>query len=72
MGCALRGAATRARVPLIPREGKNTLPREPNTLTLKHETLKVLVAHAVGTRAGATLSIDHAMPRDASVVGKSM
>ena len=62
----------RTRVPLIPSEGKDALPREPNALALKHETLKLLVAHAVGTRAGAPLSIDDAMPWDATVVGKSM
>ena len=32
--------------------------------------MKLLVAHAVGTRAGATLNIDDAMPRDAAVIGK--
>jgi hypothetical protein len=37
---------------------------------LKHEELKLIVAHAVGTRAGATLNIDEAMPRDAAVFGK--
>ena len=72
MGCALRGTAGKARVPLIPREGKDALPGEPNTLALKHETLKVLVTHAVGTRTGAALSVDHAMPWDATAVGKSM
>ncbi len=72
MGCALRGYAARTRVPLETREGKNALARETDTLALKHETLKVLVSHAVGTRAGATLSIDHAMPRDATVCGKGV
>ena len=28
------------------------------------------MAHAVGTRAGATLDIDDAMPRDAAAIGK--
>jgi hypothetical protein len=37
---------------------------------LKHEALELIVAHAVGTRAGATLSIDDTMPRDAAVIGK--
>ena len=39
---------------------------------MKHEALKLIVAHAVGTRAGATLSIDDAMPRDAAVIGKGV
>ena len=39
---------------------------------MKHEALKLIVAHAVGTRAGATLNIDDAMPRDAAVIGKSV
>jgi hypothetical protein len=37
---------------------------------LKHEALKLIVAHAVGTRAGATLNIDDAMPRNAAAIGK--
>ena len=37
---------------------------------MKHEALKLIVAHAVGTRAGATLNIDDAMPRDAAAIGK--
>ena len=37
---------------------------------MKHEALKLLVAHAVGTRAGATLKVYDAMPRDAAVFGK--
>ena len=39
---------------------------------MKHEALKLIVAHAVGTRAGATLNIDDAMPRDAAVIGKGV
>ena len=37
---------------------------------MKHEALKLIVAHAVGTRAGTTLNIDDAMPRDTAVNGK--
>jgi hypothetical protein len=37
---------------------------------LKHEALKPIAAHAVRTRAGATLNVDDAMPRDAAVIGK--
>ena len=37
---------------------------------MKHEALKLIVAHAVGTRAGATLNIDDAMPRDAAAIGQ--
>ena len=37
---------------------------------MKHEALKLIVAHAVGTRACATLNVDDAMPRDAAVFGK--
>ena len=39
---------------------------------MKHEALKLIVAHAVGTRAGATLNIDDAMPRDAAAIGKGV
>ena len=37
---------------------------------MKHEALKLIVAHAVGTRAGATLNVNDAMPRDAAAIGK--
>jgi len=37
---------------------------------LKHEALKLIVAHAVGARAGATPNIDDAMPRDAALIGE--
>jgi hypothetical protein len=69
---ALQRCVSRTRVPLIPREGQNALERKPDTLALKHEALKLLVAHAVGPWTGATLSINDAMPRDAAVVGKGM
>ena len=39
---------------------------------LKHEALKLFVAHAVGTWAGATLNVDDAMPRDAAAIGKGV
>ncbi len=59
-------------MPLIPREGQNAFAREPDTLALEHKALKLLVAHAVGTRTGAALSVYDAMPRDAAVVGKGV
>jgi len=59
-------------VPLVPREGQNALAREPHPLALKHETLKLFMAHAVRTGTGATLSIHDAMPRNAAVIGKGM
>ena len=59
-------------MPLVPREGQNALAREPHTFALKHETLKLFMAHAVRTGTGATLSIHDAMPRNAAVIGKGM
>ena len=69
---ALQGGAGRTWVPLIPREGQNAFAREPYTLALEHETLKLIVAHAVGTWTGAALSVDDALPRDGAVVGKGV
>lgn len=71
-GRALQGGAARTGVPLVPREGQNALAREPHPLALKHETLKLFMAHAVRTGTGATLSIHDAMPRNAAVIGKGM
>ena len=71
-GRALQDGAARPWVPLVPREGQNALAREPHTLALKHEPLKLFMAHAVRTWTGATLGIHDAMPRDAAVIGKGM
>ncbi len=59
-------------MPLVPGEGQNALARELHALALKHEPLKVFMAHAVRTWTRATLGIHDAMPRDVAVIGKGM